>query len=76
MVTNLIVRKTDTPGEYAATSYMLLLRNRFDAPTYDTLSAKREDLIRRGGDGACKLARRLILVDQTALGAVFINVFM
>ena len=76
MVTNLIVRKTETPGEYAATSYMLLLRNRFDAPTYDILSAKREDLIRRGGDGTCKLARRLILVDQTALGAVFINVFM
>jgi hypothetical protein len=40
------------------------------------LSAKREDLIRRGADGTCKLARRLILVDQTALGAVFINVFM
>lgn len=76
MVTNLIVRKTDTPGEYAATTYILLLRNRFDAPTYDILSAKREDLIRRGDDGTCKLARRLILVDQTALGAVFINVFM
>ena len=76
MVTNLIVRKTDTPGEYAAMSYMLLLRNRFDAPTYDILSAKREDLIRRGSDGICKLARRLILLDQTALGAVFINVFM
>jgi 3-phenylpropionate/cinnamic acid dioxygenase small subunit len=76
MVTNLVVRKTDTPGEYAATTYMLLLRNRFDAPTYDILSAKRKDLIRRGGDGTCKLASRLILVDQTALGAVFINVFM
>lgn len=76
MVTNLIVRKTETSGEYAAASYVLLLRNRFDAPTYDILSAKREDLIRRGGDGTCKLARRLILVDQTALGAVFINVFM
>jgi hypothetical protein len=55
---------------------MLLLRNRFDAPTYDILSAKREDLIRRSSDGTCKLARRLILLDQTALGAVFINVFM
>jgi 3-phenylpropionate/cinnamic acid dioxygenase small subunit len=76
MVTNLVVRNTDTAGEYAATSSILLLRNRFDAPTYDILSAKREDLIRRGGDGTCKLARRLILVDQTALGAVFINVFM
>jgi hypothetical protein len=40
------------------------------------LTAKREDAIRRDDDGTCKLARRLVLVDQTALGAVFINVFM
>jgi 3-phenylpropionate/cinnamic acid dioxygenase small subunit len=76
MVTNLVVHETDTPGEYAATTSLLVLRNRFDAPAYDILSAKREDVIRRDGDGTCKLARRLVLVDQTALGAVFINVFM
>ena len=40
------------------------------------LTAKREDIIRRGSNGALKLARRLILVDQSALGAVYINVFM
>jgi hypothetical protein len=71
-----VVRETETPGEYAATSYLLVLRNRFDAPNYDILTAKREDLLRRAADGTCKLARRLILVDQTALGAVYINVFM
>jgi 3-phenylpropionate/cinnamic acid dioxygenase small subunit len=76
MVTNLVVHETDTPGEYAATTYLLVLRNRFDAPTYDMVTAKREDLIRRDDDGTCKLARRLVLLDQTALGAVFINVFM
>jgi 3-phenylpropionate/cinnamic acid dioxygenase small subunit len=76
MVTNLVVHETDTPGEYAATTYLLVLRNRFDAPTYDMVTAKREDVIRRDGDGICKLARRLVLLDQTALGAVFINVFM
>ena len=76
MVTNIVVRATGKPGEYAATSYLLLLRNRFDDPSYDMLSAKREDVIRRDADGAYKLARRLILVDQAALGAVFFNVFM
>jgi 3-phenylpropionate/cinnamic acid dioxygenase small subunit len=76
VVTNVVVRETETPGEYAATSYLLVLRNRFDAPNYDILTAKREDLLRRAADGTCKLARRLILVDQTALGAVYINVFM
>jgi 3-phenylpropionate/cinnamic acid dioxygenase small subunit len=75
MVSNLIVRETPKPGEYAATSNLLLLRNRFDDPIYDILSAKREDLI-RGENGAYKLARRIILVDQAALGAVFFNVFM
>jgi len=76
MVTNLVVHETDTPGEYAATTYLVLLRNRFDAPTYDILSAKREDVIRRDDDGTCKLASRLILLDQAAVGAVYINVFM
>jgi len=76
MVTNFVVHETDKPGEYTVTSYILVLRNRFDAPTYDVLTAKREDVIRRDDDGTCKLARRIVLVDQAALGAVFINVFM
>jgi len=76
MVSNLAVRETDTPGEYKATTNLLLLRNRFDAVASDMISAKREDIIRRSEDGTCKLASRLILVDQSVLGAVFINVFM
>ena len=76
LVTNLVVHETDVPGEYAATTYLLLMRNRFEAPGYDMLTAKREDLIRRGPNGALKLARRLVLLDQAALGAVYINVFM
>jgi 3-phenylpropionate/cinnamic acid dioxygenase small subunit len=76
LVTNLVVRETQTPGEYAAVTYLLLMRNRFDAPSYDMLTAKREDVIRRAGDGTLTLARRLVLLDQAALGAVYINVFM
>jgi 3-phenylpropionate/cinnamic acid dioxygenase small subunit len=76
LVTNLVVHETDTLGEYAATTYLLLLRHRFEAPGYDMLTAKREDSIRRGSNGTLKLARRLVLLDQAALGAVYINVFM
>jgi 3-phenylpropionate/cinnamic acid dioxygenase small subunit len=76
LVTNLVVHETDIPGEYAATTNLLVLRNRFDAPTYDMLTAKREDIIRRDDGGTCKLARRLVLLDQTALGGIFINVYM
>jgi 3-phenylpropionate/cinnamic acid dioxygenase small subunit len=76
MVSNLVVHESDTPGEYAARSSLLVLRSRFDAPDYDMLTGKREDIIRRDADGTCKLARRRVLVDQTALGGVFINVYM
>jgi 3-phenylpropionate/cinnamic acid dioxygenase small subunit len=75
LVTNLVVRQGEADNEYAVTSYILLLRNRFDAPNYDILSAKREDVVRRTPDGL-KLAKRLILVDQSALGAPYLNVFM
>jgi 3-phenylpropionate/cinnamic acid dioxygenase small subunit len=75
LVTNVVVHETDVQDEYAVTSYILLLRNRFDAGHYDTLSAKREDVIRRTRDGL-KLSKRLILVDQSAFGAPYLNVFM
>ena len=67
--------RRDDPDEYAVTSYILLLRNRFDAPTYDMLSGKREDIVRRTEEGL-RLARRLVLLDQSALGAPYLNVFM
>jgi len=76
LVTNLTVHETGVSNEYTATTYLLLMRNRFEASSYDMLTAKREDIIRRDADGALKLARRLILVDQSALGTVYINVFM
>ncbi|MFM0043717.1 aromatic-ring-hydroxylating dioxygenase subunit beta [Paraburkholderia sediminicola] len=76
LVTNLVVHETGVPDEYAATTYLLLMRNRFEAPSYDMLTAKREDIIRREANGTLKLARRLIQVDQSALGTVYINVFM
>lgn len=75
LVSNLALREAGSPGEYAATSYITLLRNRFDNPAYDVLSGKREDLIRITAAGP-RLARRLVLLDQTTLGASYLNVFM
>jgi 3-phenylpropionate/cinnamic acid dioxygenase small subunit len=74
-ITNVVVHKGDNDNEYKATSYIMLLRNRFDAPTYDILTAKREDVLRLTDNGL-KLAKRLILVDQSAFGAPYLNVFM
>jgi 3-phenylpropionate/cinnamic acid dioxygenase small subunit len=75
LVTNVVAHHTDNPDEFAVTSYITLLRNRFDNPTYDILTGKREDIIRRTDDGL-RLAKRVVLLDQSALGAPYLNVFM
>jgi len=74
-VSNVAVYQGDTEDEYLVDSYILLFRNRFRAPTYDTLTAKREDVIRRTPEGL-KLASREVLVDQALLGSSYINVFL
>jgi 3-phenylpropionate/cinnamic acid dioxygenase small subunit len=74
-VSNVTIHETDTAGEYAVTSYLLALRNRWDAPNYDTISAAREDVIRTGGDGL-KIARRRILIDQALLGTPNLAIFL
>jgi len=75
LVTNIVVHETEVDGEFAVTSYITLLRNRFDAANYDILSGKREDVVRRTPEGL-KLCRRVVLLDQSALGAPYLNVFM
>jgi 3-phenylpropionate/cinnamic acid dioxygenase small subunit len=75
MISNIVVHESGTPNEYAVTSSIALFRNRFESPTYDILTGKREDLIRRTEAGL-KIAKRTVLLDQAALGASYINVFM
>jgi 3-phenylpropionate/cinnamic acid dioxygenase small subunit len=74
-VTNVRVHETSREGEYAVTSNLLLLRNRWDLPTYDVVSALREDVLRRGPSGF-RLARRRILVDQGTLGTANLSIFL
>jgi 3-phenylpropionate/cinnamic acid dioxygenase small subunit len=75
LVTNLILHQGESPDDYRATSSILVLRSRFDQLGFDMMSAVREDVIRRTPDGL-KLARRMILVDQSRLGSPWMNVFM
>jgi 3-phenylpropionate/cinnamic acid dioxygenase small subunit len=76
IVTNLKVREGDNPDEFIAKSYLLVLKNRFDNPTYDMLTAERIDVIRRTPEGM-KLAKRDILVDMEVLSTfTWANVFL
>jgi 3-phenylpropionate/cinnamic acid dioxygenase small subunit len=76
IVTNLTVEEGDTPEEHIARSYILLMKNRFDTPTYDLLSAEREDVIRSTPDGL-RLAKREIFVDMQVLTTfTWVNVFL
>jgi 3-phenylpropionate/cinnamic acid dioxygenase small subunit len=74
-ISNVAVYHGDADDEYVVHSYIALFRNRFRMPTYDTLTAKREDVIRRTPEGL-KLASRLIVVDQAMLGSSYLNTFL
>jgi 3-phenylpropionate/cinnamic acid dioxygenase small subunit len=73
-VTNLSVEERDD-GMLRVRSYLLLLRSRFDDPEYVVLSAERDDLLRRVGEGFQLVSRR-ILVDQSTIGSNNIAVFL
>lgn len=75
LVTNLIVHRGEAPGEYLATSSVLLLRSQYSNRDQDMLAAKREDVIRRT-DGGLKLAKRVIYSNQAALSANYMNVLL
>lgn len=73
-VTNVRVFKA-ADGEYEVTSSLLLLRNRYQEPNYEIISARRVDRIRRQ-DGSLKIARRMIYNDQATLGTQNLAVFL
>lgn len=75
LVSNVVVHEGDAPGEYAVKSSLLILRNRYEDTTSDSLSARREDVLRRTPDGF-RLAQRTIFVDQALIPAPWLNVFM
>ncbi|WP_068070578.1 aromatic-ring-hydroxylating dioxygenase subunit beta [Novosphingobium lentum] len=74
-VTNTRVAECEAAGEYEVSSYLYVERSRFDNPHNETLSAERRD-IWRVVDGAYKLARREIIVDQSTLGMSNLAIFL
>ena len=79
MVSNVqIVRATPngsaTPSEVEVRSRFLVYRNRVETET-DILVGKREDVLRRV-DGAWKIARRMVVLDQSVLLAKNLTFFI
>jgi ethylbenzene dioxygenase beta subunit len=74
-VSNVRVQQASGPDELAVRSYLLLYRNRGDDPGHDLISAERTDLLRRV-EGAWRLARRCVILDQANLGTRNLAIFL
>lgn len=72
-VANVLVDR-DERGDLPVRSAFLVTRTRSDMP-YDIFTGERQDLLRRGDDGALRLARRTIHLDQTVLQAMNLSIF-
>jgi biphenyl 2,3-dioxygenase beta subunit/benzene/toluene dioxygenase beta subunit len=72
-VSNVLVEAGDKPDEYAVGLCFMLTRTRSDHG-YQMFTGRREDVLRRVGDGQFKIARRRILADQTVLTATNLSV--
>lgn len=74
-VTNVRTFATDVPEEIIVESAVLLFRSRGDVREAALISAGREDLLRRDGDG-WQLARRHIAVDESVLRTQNLAIFL
>ncbi|MET9844842.1 3-phenylpropionate/cinnamic acid dioxygenase subunit beta [Streptomyces ossamyceticus] len=76
LITNILVRAADEPGEYVAESSFLCYRNRLEREV-DLYAGGRTDVLRRDpDDGRLLIARRTILLDQNVLLAKNISTFL
>ena len=74
-VTNVRTFRTDNENEIIVDSAVLLFRSRGDVNEPSTISAGREDLLRRNGDD-WQLARRTIMVDESVLRIQNLAIFL
>jgi 3-phenylpropionate/cinnamic acid dioxygenase small subunit len=74
-ITNVRTFATDDADHLVADSGVLLYRSRGDVREAALISAGREDLLRRSGDG-WQLARRTILVDDSVLRTQNLAIFL
>lgn len=73
-VSNVIVTKND--GIVQAKSNLLLTRSRGPEAGYEWVSCRREDILRRDGDGKWLLAKRVIYLDEVTLSAKNLAFFL
>jgi len=75
IVSNVRIEPTATESEVIVRSYFLLYRSRGSSTQVELVSGERRDLLRRV-DGMWKLAKRLIIVDQSTLGTRNLAIFL
>lgn len=68
-------RSTERGEEVEVRSNLLVFRSRWDQPEYTILSAERRDLLRRE-NGTWKLARRVVILDQSTLPTHNLSFFL
>lgn len=73
-VTNVMVAPGSGDDELDVVSNELVFRTRGDSVAYDLLSAQRVDCLRDGPSGL-RISRRLVMLDQTTLGAHNLSMF-
>lgn len=75
VITNIETYQGATPGSYEVYSNVHVYRNRRQREE-STMSAGREDLLRRDGDGKLRLLRRKLDIDQRVVLDKNLNFFM
>ncbi|NIO11933.1 MAG: 3-phenylpropionate/cinnamic acid dioxygenase subunit beta [Deltaproteobacteria bacterium] len=74
LIANVAIKTTNKAEQVEASSFFLLSRTRLGEPSPDLYSGERQDLVRKV-NGAWRLAKRTILLDQTVVGARHLNIF-
>lgn len=74
-ITNVRTFRTENPAEIIVDSAVLLFRSRGDVREAATISAGREDLLRRTSTG-WELARRTIMVDESVIRMQNLAIFL
>ena len=68
-------RADERVDEYVVQSNLLLIRNRYDLPEFEFVSARRTDVLRRSED-SFQIAMREIFSDQATLGTQNLAIFL
>lgn len=75
VIGNIRVRRSDDPDRVEVRSNLLLYHARWDRPDYTVLSGERRDVLVRDESG-WKLARRLVVLDNTVVPTLNLSFFL